>query len=964
MSSQPGGQASASFSPSSRLYPPSPLHPRLQASYRPLDEGYSEDTRSQAESEDFAMHNSASDVALPDWLKAMSESDRTEFAISIIGELRTSSIVHIIERIKHRLHIDPLVVLPPELTFQVFSHLSPSALVKAASLSQSWRDRALDTRLWKKMYLDNGWKIDERYVHTFDDMISRICSMDRPTSTRRIRRRRVEFESNLHHQRLKRRLPENGGIKPNISFLTKDDSNHFDGAFEWKDQHGKIETDEADPLEDTENVDMPDADEPLPEESFASRRPDFSPGNRALPILDTYSSAARALDTLERANNPVGDGQLTLLEKPQNGPPVLNWRYLYKQRLRLEENWNKGAFINFQLPHPDFPEEAHRECIYTIQYSALHLVSGSRDRTVRVWDLDRRRLIRTLVGHQASVLCLQFDESPEEDVIISGSSDTAVIVWQFSTGQLIKRIENAHRESVLNLRFDKKHLVTCSKDKTIRVWSRKSLRPTDRDYPLPQNLAQSVGAVLPQYIIDLEEYNLLAKCHRLPDPWTRESSSLPPYSLLITLEGHGAAVNAIQVLGDRIVSASGDRSVKIWEISTGMCLKTLPGHIKGIACVQFDGRRVVSGSSDNTVRIFDEVSGAEVAVLVGHNHLVRTVQAGFADQPWSIQDDLKKAREVDKKFFAAGDAGEIPGPSERTRRRIRNAGSNKPKDITTYGAALPPGGGGSIYGRVVSGSYDETVIIWKRDAEGNWVVGHKLKQEDAARAAGGPAKPSAAIPSAGHVSASSGSVATTQQDNVAQTPNLYFPPPPLDQGPSAVVHLSSLQSLPIALRNIYISLPPPHQAAISQMLIPQQIALLNNLAQIPDPAETSILQQYMNTTAHLAAQNSLATAANPPMQQGYTHIQPAPVQQHVNMNNAPLGNGDQASVLAQSLQTQFQANQTALAATAVGNHRVFKIQFDARRIICCSVDPRIVGWDFANGDPELEQASKFFRGLD
>ena len=42
------------------------------------------------------------------------------------------------------------------------------------------------------------------------------------------------------------------------------------------------------------------------------------------------------------------------------------------------------------------------------------------------------------------------------------------------------------------------------------------------------------------------------------------------------------------------------------------------------------------------------------------------------------------------------------------------------------------------------------------------------------------------------------------------------------------------------------------------------------------------------------------------------------------------------------------------------NSRVFKLQFDARRIICCSQDPTIVGWDFANGDPDIVEASKFF----
>jgi F-box and WD-40 domain protein 1/11 len=39
---------------------------------------------------------------------------------------------------------------------------------------------------------------------------------------------------------------------------------------------------------------------------------------------------------------------------------------------------------------------------------------------------------------------------------------------------------------------------------------------------------------------------------------------------------------------------------------------------------------------------------------------------------------------------------------------------------------------------------------------------------------------------------------------------------------------------------------------------------------------------------------------------------------------------------------------------------VFKLQFDAHRIICCSQTSVIVGWDFNNGDPELMEVSKFF----
>lgn len=44
--------------------------------------------------------------------------------------------------------------------------------------------------------------------------------------------------------------------------------------------------------------------------------------------------------------------------------------------------------------------------------------------------------------------------------------------------------------------------------------------------------------------------------------------------------------------------------------------------------------------------------------------------------------------------------------------------------------------------------------------------------------------------------------------------------------------------------------------------------------------------------------------------------------------------------------------------------RIYKLQFDARRIICCSQTSVIVGWDFCNGDPELEEVARFFATMD
>jgi hypothetical protein len=103
---------------------------------------------------------------------------------------------------------------------------------------------------------------------------------------------------------------------------------------------------------------------------------------------------------------------------------------------------------------------------------------------------------------------------------------------------------------------------------------------------------------------------------------TRESPAL-----VRDLIGHAFFVSACAVTPDgrRMVSASWDKTLKVWDLESGRAVATLVGHVDRVsACaVTPDGRRVVSASEDKTLKVWDLESGRAVATLVGHADKVR-----------------------------------------------------------------------------------------------------------------------------------------------------------------------------------------------------------------------------------------------------------------------------------------------------------------------------------------------------
>ncbi|CAK4000870.1 WD40 repeat, partial [Lecanosticta acicola] len=829
----------------------------------------------------------------------------------ICPSFSTSILYDLHNEIGSMVYFDPVRYLPNELILVIFSYLSPKDLLTASLVSRPWRERTQDEKLWHDCFGREGWVLDR-------DAMGVVETQAKAQGTRVAERKmRTDRPETLSRKNSRKRPRDEAFNSENESTAVNPGSSR-----------PEVEADLSDSTESMEGVEASASQYVLLDSRTTPQDAPMDFGSEP-----NVSAPAPALNALP-APRPDDIKLQPSLFTDRIDMPRVSWPYLYKHRRRLEKNWETGKYTMFRLPDPNHEEEGHQECVYTIQHHAKWLVSGSRDKTIRIWDLDRYRLRgEPLRGHAASVLCLQFDDKPgnDHDIIVSGGSDHYVIVWRFSTGEQLRVLKNAHAESVLNLRFDDRYLVTCSKDKTIKIWNRHEIA---RDSP-----------IIPHHVLNFfnEEVD--------------RGLTLPAFTELTVLTGHQAAVNAVQISGDTLVSASGDRSIKSWDIHTGNFVKSYSGHTKGIACVQFDGRRIVSGSSDNSVRIFDYDTTAEVACLDGHNNLVRTVQARFGDlQTITDEELLEESKQADFNFLQALEKGMKPADVSR-RRQPRNAGSSRPEDMLSFGTKVPPGGGGSKWAKIVSGSYDETVIIWKRGKDGKWRPNQRLHQ---GMLLNHPSTSNRIRPTAlpqpvnlNNINVQAGPNGIQIQVNQQQAQQL------LQQAQN------SLQQVNTILRQ-----PPPGQA---QALPQQQLTAVNHAQQsLNAQIQALASQQHQHAITHGAANTPQGPAVlhaalgnqnapgHAPQQVNNQQHQAQPTQATAQPQPQPQAQGGQGG---NAVQGQAQAHHhhqhhhhhhNQQNPPQRESNRVFKLQFDARRIIACSQNKVIVGWDFAAGDQDLE----------
>ncbi len=250
----------------------------------------------------------------------------------------------------------------------------------------------------------------------------------------------------------------------------------------------------------------------------------------------------------------------------------------------------------------------HTGNVESVAYSfdGKYLASGAWDGNIQLYTIDsfgNATLKTTLTGHLGAVTSLSFSKNGK--YLVSASKDYSARLWNIDTPSKSK-VFNIHAQPVTSAFIDaaNKFITTSSLDGTVKVTNRFDGNTRNIEIGKPVNDVQLTPDG--KYYLVAMKGNVIKQY----DAGGRAEE-------VATFTGHADEVNAVEISPDGVfmASASSDKTIMIWDLSTGVSTKKLQGFEWKVTSLKYsaDGKYIIGGCNNGTAKLFDVESGKSLS---------------------------------------------------------------------------------------------------------------------------------------------------------------------------------------------------------------------------------------------------------------------------------------------------------------------------------------------------------------